>query len=67
MDQMSMEGKKCGCMHHKMTPILVILVGVDFLLGTLGLLAPQAVQIIWPVLLIIGGITKMSEGNCKCC
>ncbi|OGZ53598.1 MAG: hypothetical protein A3B25_00650 [Candidatus Ryanbacteria bacterium RIFCSPLOWO2_01_FULL_48_26] len=67
MDQTQTQGKTCPCPHHKMTPILVVLIGVDFLLGAFNILTPETVQIIWPILVIIGGLTKLNEGRCKCC
>ncbi len=68
MDQTSTQGGKCGCVHHKMTSILVTLIGVDFLLGSFNVLPPEAVHIIWPILVIIGGLIKLSEEKmCKCC
>ena len=59
----------CKCVHHKVTPILIILIGLTFLLGALNILSMWAVSIIWPVLLIIAGVKKlaMKSGMCKCC
>jgi hypothetical protein len=73
MDQSSMNpevvghGKTCGCMHHKMIPLLIVLIGVVFLLGNLGKISMETVSIIWPALVILAGLQKMFSGMCKCC
>ncbi len=59
--------KCCGCPHHKVLPILIILFGLDFLLGTAGVLTYQFVNLSWPVLVVIAGCMKLSKGMCKCC
>ena len=60
---------KCKCPHHKVTPILVMLFGLTFLLGTLGTLSWDTVNIIWPVLVILAGAMTLGDksGMCKCC
>jgi len=55
-------GKMCKCPHHKMWPLLIILVGLTFLLEAFGVFSSMAVNVIWPILLIIFGFSKM----CKC-
>ena len=59
----------CKCSHHKVMPILVILFGLTFLLGTLGTLTSGFVNIAWPVIVIAGGLMKLMDksGMCKCC
>ena len=60
---------KCGCTCHKykgLKGILIALIGLTFLLSNLGVLSAQVAGIIWPVLVIIFGIKKMSS-ICKCC
>ena len=59
----------CKCPHHKVMPVLIILFGLTFLLGNWGTLSWGAVNMIWPVLVILGGAMKFSEksGMCKCC
>jgi hypothetical protein len=59
------KGPTCKCPHHKVVPILVILIGLDFLAGAVGVLSWTFVDITWPILVIIGGIVKL--GGCKCC
>ncbi|MEK7185320.1 MAG: hypothetical protein AAB726_01730 [Patescibacteria group bacterium] len=60
-------GGSCGCGHHSIVPILTILFASTFLLGYQGLLDTAAVNIIWPILVGIGGIVKITENNCECC
>ena len=66
---MAMEetAKTCGCPHHKVVPMSIVLLGAIFLLGALNVLTPGTVSIIWPVVVIAIGLTKLMAGNCKCC
>ena len=57
----------CGCMHHKFVPILIILFGLTFLLEAYGMLGAATVGIVWPILVILTGILKLTSGKCKCC
>jgi len=57
----------CKCPHHKAMPILVILFGLTFLLGAWGTLSQETVNFVWPVLVILAGVVKMTKGMCKCC
>jgi len=61
------QGMSCKCPHHRMVPILAFLLGLLFLLGALGYVAAHTVSIVWPILVMVGGLTKMSKGMCKCC
>ena len=61
--EMKSEGKTCGCTHHKVMPWLIVLLGLDFLLGSLNVLTWGFVSVTWPILLIIWGFSKM----CRCC
>jgi hypothetical protein len=58
---------KCGCFCHKMPGLLIALIGLTFLLGAFNVLSPRAVEITWPILLILLGLKKMFSGMCKCC
>jgi hypothetical protein len=58
------KGMVCKCPHHKAMPWLLILIGLDFLLGAIGVLPMGIVGIIWPILLIIIGIVKVARCNC---
>ena len=57
----------CKCVHHKVVPILVILFGALFLLGNWEIMSWDAVNMLWPILVIIGGVMKLTKGKCKCC
>lgn len=60
-------GSGCKCMHHKVVPVLIILFGLNFLLGGLGVLSANAVDIVWPVIVVLIGFMKLMKGACKCC
>ncbi len=57
----------CKCPHHKAFPILVILFGLIFLLGALDIVTSGFVVLVWPVLVIIAGVMKLTGKSCKCC
>jgi len=58
----------CKCFHHKAMPVLVVLFGLTFLLGAWGALSLEAVNVIWPVIVILAGLFKIVEKSmCKCC
>jgi len=62
------EGMKCGCMHHKATPVLIVLLGLDFLAYNMGWgISDMFLNISWPIIVIAIGIMKMCGGMCKCC
>ncbi len=65
MDQ-GMQGASCSCGHHKVIPILVILLGLTFLLQALGVVGWYFVSVTWPILLIIAAIVKMAGRSCSC-
>jgi hypothetical protein len=56
----------CRCGHHKVVPVLVILIGIAFLLGALGVLTAGFVGLAWPIGLILIGAVKLGSGGCKC-
>lgn len=60
-------GSGCNCMHHKMIPILVVVFGALFLGQYYGMVMPNVVAMVWPVLVILAGLTKLFKGICKCC
>ena len=62
-----MEGKICKCPHHSMIPLLVVVFGLVFLLGQLNIFTPVAVNIMWPIVVIIAGLTKLMGKKCQCC
>lgn len=57
----------CNCMHHKIVPGMISLIAVTFLLGALGILTSSTVALVWPILLLVAGLTKMNRNMCKCC
>ena len=59
----------CKCKHHKVIPFLMVVFGVSFFMGFLGITSWDAVNLIWPVLVIIAGIIKFGDmsGMCHCC
>ena len=58
-------GKVCQCGHHKVVPLCIILIGLVFLLGEMGVLTAGFVAVSWPILLVIIGGAKLMK--CKCC
>ena len=64
-NESNMEDKKCYCEMAK--PVFLLLIGIDFLLGTLGIFTNEFVQLTWPILLILIAITMMTKRICKCC
>jgi|GEM_PF-1218249 len=64
---MNMGGGKCACSHRKVMPILVTVFGLVFLLGALNVFTADVVGIIWPIIVIICGLSALFSGKCKCC
>lgn len=56
----------CSGEHRGVIPILVILFAIVFLLQYQGLLAENSVNIIWPILVGIGGLVMLIEDKCDC-
>jgi len=70
MDQMNQNmgmGKGCSCPHHKVVPFGIVLIGLSALLTTLGMVSAGTNAVVWPVLLILIGLTKAFGKGCKCC
>ncbi len=59
--------KVCGCPHHKVVPCGIALIGVLFLLQGIGILSVSLVGILWPIVLIVIGGTKLMGRRCNCC
>ena len=57
----------CGCVCHRVLPIIVILIGLAYLLGELGVLTLHMVKIICPALIIVAGLKLVMGKVCKCC
>lgn len=68
MDNMGQkQGMTCTCSHHKMVPILIILIALAFLLQAANVLTAAFVSLAWPALLGLIGVVKLTKGMCKCC
>jgi len=63
---MQNDGASCGCPCHKMAGVFIVVFGLVFLLGALGVLSAHAVGVTWPILVILVGLKKLI-GGCKCC
>ena len=63
---MGMQGKTCTCSHHMVKPVLLLLLGFDFLLGTLGVFTSYFVQVTWPIIVILIAIMMIAGRKCKC-
>ncbi len=50
-----------------MVPFIILLLGVTFLAGNLGWVSASFVMTAWPILVIVGALTKLCGGMCKCC
>ena len=61
------QGKTCGCMHHKVMPLFIILVGLTWLLTELTVISLHVAIIVWAVLIILAGLFKLMGGACGCC
>ena len=61
------QGKTCTCIHHSIVPILITLLGLDFLLGALNVLTGDFVAITWPIVLTLIGLMKLASRRCTCC
>lgn len=57
----------CGCPHHKMVPMLIFVVGLLFFLNAINVVTMSALNILWPIAVMIAGLTKMMGHKCKCC
>lgn len=60
-------GDKCNCPHHGVIPVLAIAFGALFFMRALGLFSYEMVNITWPLLVAIGGMTMLGGKGCKCC
>ena len=65
---MASEEKACGCVCHKFNGILVAVLGLDFLLGQLDVISQKVVGTVWPIVVILLGLSNsIGKGKCKCC
>ena len=58
---------KCGCGHHMIVPLLIIIIGVVLLIGGFNAIGLQTLEIITAILVIIIGGAKLMARKCKCC
>ncbi|MEI6378590.1 MAG: DUF5668 domain-containing protein [Candidatus Falkowbacteria bacterium] len=58
---------RCGCPHHMMMPILIMLLGIVFLLKALNVMTADMTALVWPIIIILIGLMKMMGRMCKCC
>jgi hypothetical protein len=61
------QGSGCGCVCHKSTGLLIILIGATFLAGAFNVISERLVSIVWPILLIIAGAMKLCGPIAGCC
>jgi len=64
---MGAQGKTCNCSHHMIKPVLLLIFGLDFLLGAIGVFTNVFVQITWPIIVILIAVMMMTGKYCKCC
>lgn len=57
----------CKCFHHKVVPLSIALIGLCFFLQAFALVSVSFVSVVWPLLLMLIGVMKLSKGSCKCC
>lgn len=61
----------CSCQHHAVMHttfgLLVLVFGVSGLLKAMGTVSAETFGWIWPILIIIASLGKLSTGMCKCC
>ena len=62
-----MSKKVCNCPHHKVVPIMIIIIGLVILVGAFSMLTFQWASILIGVALIVIGGTKLGSRSCKCC
>lgn len=67
MEGQNMEVGRCKCAHHYSVGALVALIGLLFLLGALGIVGDRVVELGWPILLLLIGLSKVTKRYCKCC
>ena len=58
--------RHCKCHHHKVAPLLLVVLGLVFLWGSLGGLTLQKISVSFSVIVILVGLVKFVGGTCKC-
>lgn len=67
MEEGKEECKGCSCFCHKVIGLLIALFGLTFLLKDVGVYGDYVNNIVWPSLILLGGLKKMFGGMCGCC
>lgn len=57
---------KCKCPCHMMVGVLISIIGLLFILGNFEIISVKAVNMFWPIMLLLIGL-KISIVKCKCC
>ncbi|MGD0060315.1 MAG: hypothetical protein ABSD58_12935 [Verrucomicrobiia bacterium] len=57
----------CSCQCHKVVGLFIALIGLTFLLGAFNVFSQRAVEVVWPILLVLIGMKLTCTGKCKCC
>ena len=58
---------RSGCACRLVIPVSVVLIGLVFLLGALSIISVDVVDVTWPILLVVIGLSKMCVIKCKGC
>lgn len=64
---MQTNSRSCKCPHHKMGPVLIILLGLLWLLSALDVISLNIVSITLPVIIIVIGLMVLFRGDCPRC
>ena len=74
MEEKMMEGGKCEggmcghggckCMHHKVKPLLTVLLGATVVAWGLGYLEPEMTAVFAGGLIVLAGLQKVFAGMC---
>ena len=62
-----MNAKICTCSHHSTVPLLIIGLSIVFLLPRFDVITDEITGLVWPLLLGVIGLRKLTERNCGCC
>lgn len=72
MDEKMLEqNNKCSCSHHrfqhKRFDLALMVFGGAFLLANIGWISGDALNILWPLAILLPGLFGISGKFCKCC
>ena len=66
-----MSGGMCSCVCHKGKKwgkgLFLVLLGLIFLLNSLGIMRDSTASFLWPLLVLLAGLGVLMKGCCKCC